>query len=185
MIKEVVSHAEDGMKKTVEAFEHELAGMRAGRAYPGLLERINVEYYGALTAIQHLASISVPEPRMLVVQPFDKNSLPAIEKAIMKADLGVGVRVDGSVIRVSVPALTEERRKDLVKQLKKMLEEAKIGMRNHRRDALDAMKSLQKEKKVTEDEERRGQTDVQKLTDRYIETLEKIAERREKDIMTP
>ncbi|PSR27659.1 MAG: ribosome recycling factor [Sulfobacillus thermosulfidooxidans] len=185
MLKNILSDAENKMKKAVEVFERDLNSMRAGRAHPGLLEKVPVDYYGAITPLQHLAGISVPESRTLIVQPFDRNAIPAIEKAIMKADLGVSVRVDGSVLRVSVPMLTEERRKDLVKQLRKRLEEEKVAIRNIRREALDALKTEQKEHIITEDDERRGQNDVQKLTDRYIKELEGVAEGREREILTP
>lgn len=185
MLKDILSDAENKMNKAVDVFERDLNSMRAGRAHPGLLEKIPVDYYGAITPLQHLAAISVPESRMLVVQPFDRNAIAAMEKAIMKADLGVSVRVDGAVLRVSVPMLTEERRKDLVKQLRKRLEEEKVTIRNIRREALDALKSEQKEHIITEDDERRGQSDVQKLTDRHIKDLDGIAEGRERDILTP
>ncbi len=173
------------MARAVDAFERELSSMRAGRAHPGLLERIAVEYYGAVTPLQHLASISVPEARLLLVQPFDKGIVGAVEKALLKADLGVSVRVDGSMLRVSVPALTEERRRSLVKQLRRQLEEEKVAIRNIRRDAVDQLKQAAKDHAISEDEERRGQTDVQKLTDQYIRKLDGVAEARERDIMTP
>ncbi len=185
MLKEILKDTENRMQKSVESFTRDLAGMRAGRAHPALLEKVSVEYYGAVTPLQHLASISAPEPRVLVVQPFDKSAAQSIEKAIMKADLGVSVRTDGPLLRVSVPALTEERRRDLVKQLKRQLEEAKVAVRNVRRDAVDDLKKAQKDGTITEDEERRGQTDIQRLTDQYIKELDQVAEGREKDIMTP
>lgn len=185
MLKEILKDTENRMQKSVESFTRDLAGMRAGRAHPALLEKVAVEYYGAVTPLQHLASISAPEPRVLVVQPFDKSAAQSIEKAIMKADLGVSVRTDGPLLRVSVPALTEERRRDLVKQLKRQLEDAKVAVRNVRRDAVDDLKKAQKDGTVTEDEERRGQTDIQRLTDQYIKELDQVAEGREKDIMTP
>ncbi len=185
MLKDILTDAETKMKKTVESFEHDLSSMRAGRAHPGLLEKILVDYYGAMTPVPHLAGISVPEARTLVVQPFDRTALGAIEKAIVKADIGVSVRADGDFLRVNVPALTEERRRDLVKQLKRRLEEEKVAIRNVRRDALDNLKSEQKSHIINEDDERRGQGDVQKLTDRYVKDLEVISEHRERDIMTP
>ncbi len=185
MLKDILSEAENKMKKAVEVFERDLNSMRTGRAHPGLLEKIPVDYYGAITPLQHLAAISVPETRSLLVQPFDRQAISAIEKAIMKADLGVSVRVDGTVLRVSVPMLTEERRKDLVKQLRRRLEEEKVAVRNIRREALDLLKTEQKDHRITEDEERRGQNDIQKLTDRYIKELESVAESRERDLLTP
>ncbi len=185
MLKDILKETETHMQKSVEAFQRDLAGMRAGRAHPALLEKIPVEYYGAVTPLQHLASISAPEPRVLVVQPFDKTATGSIEKAIMKADLGVSVRVDGALLRVNVPALTEERRRDLVKQLRRQLEEAKVAVRNIRRDGLDSLKRAQKEGQLSEDEEHRGGNDIQRLTDQYIKELDRVAEGREKDIMTP
>lgn len=184
-LKEIVKNSEEHMQKSVDAFVRDLAGMRAGRAHPALLEKVPVEYYGATTPLQHLASVSAPEPRVLVVQPFDKTATGSIEKAIMRADLGVSVRVDGALLRVNVPSLTEERRRDLVKQLKRHLEEGKVAIRNVRREAVDMLKKAQKEGDLTEDDERRGQNDIQHLTDRYIKDLEQVAEGREKDIMTP
>ena len=185
MLQTVLKDSESRMQKTVETFVRDLSGMRAGRAHPALLEKVSVEYYGAITPLAHLASISAPEPRVLVVQPFDKGSVGSIEKAIMKADLGVSVRVDGSLLRVGVPSLTEERRRDLVKQVKRQLEDAKVAVRNIRRDALDSLRKAQKSGTVTEDDERRGQSDMQRLTDQYIKELDGVAEDREKDIMTP
>ncbi|NMP21818.1 ribosome recycling factor [Sulfobacillus harzensis] len=185
MLKDILKETEEHMQKSVEVFQRDLAGMRAGRAHPALLEKVPVDYYGTTTPLQHLAAISAPEPRVLVVQPFDKSAVSSIEKALMKADLGVSVRVDGALLRVNVPQLTEERRRDLVKQLRRQLEEAKVAVRNVRRDGLDALKRSQKAGEVSEDEERRGQTDIQRLTDQYIKELDRLAEAREKDIMTP
>ncbi|MCY0879790.1 MAG: ribosome recycling factor [Firmicutes bacterium] len=185
MLKDVLRESEERMQKAVEAFTREVAGMRAGRAQPALLERVTVDYYGATTPLQHLASVTAPEPRTLLVQPFDKGTVSSIEKAILKADLGVSVRVDGQVLRVSVPPLTEERRRDLVRQLRRQLEDAKVAVRNIRRDSLDTLKKSQKDGALSEDEERRGQQEIQKLTDHYVQELEKVAEAREKDIMTP
>ncbi len=185
MVKDILSDTESKMTKTVESFERDLSSMRAGRAHPGLLEKILVDYYGAMTPVQHIAAISVPEPRMLIVQPFDPGTLSLIEKAIVKADIGVSVRADGAMLRVNVPALTEERRKDLVKQLRRRLEEEKVAIRNIRRDALETLKDEQRDHTITEDDEHRGQGDVQKLTDRFIKDLDTLADHREKDILTP
>jgi ribosome recycling factor len=159
--------------------------MRAGRAHPALLERVSVDYYGVATALQYLASINTPEPRMLVVQPFDKAALGPIEKAIQRADLGVSVRSEGTLIRVIVPPLTEERRKELVRQLKRAVEEEKVAVRNVRRDAVDALKQALKNHEVSEDEERRAEADVQKLTDRFVKIIDEVGETREKELMTP
>ena len=185
MLKDILSDTENRMRKAIETFERDLNSMRTGRAHPGLLEKLPVDYYGAVTPLQHLAAISVPEPRSLLVQPFDRQAIQAIEKAIMKADLGVSVRVDGTVLRVTVPMLTEERRKDLVRQLRKRLEEEKVAVRNIRRDALDQLKTELKGHNITEDEERRAQSDIQKVTDRFIKELEGVAEGREQDLLTP
>jgi ribosome recycling factor len=185
VLPDILSDTEQRMKKSVENFVRDLSGMRAGRAHPALLEKVSVEYYGAVTPLVHLASISAPEPRVLVVQPFDKTAAGSIEKAIMKADLGVSVRVDGALLRVNVPALTEERRRDLVKQVRRQLEDAKVAVRNIRRDAVDTLKKTQKSGDITEDEERRGQGDIQRLTDVYVKELDDVADSREKDIMTP
>jgi ribosome recycling factor len=185
MIKETLSLAEEKMGKTIEIFEHELAGTRAGRAHPALLERITVDYYGAPTPLQHLAQISSPEPRVLVVQPFDKSALGSIDKAIQRADLGVSVRVDGTLLRVVVPQLTEERRRDLVRQLKRRMEDEKVAIRNIRREAVDTLKEGLKDKSISEDDQRRADTEIQKLTDRYIKLIDEIGDAREKDLMAP
>lgn len=185
MLTDILHNAKSHMEKTVESFQHDLAGMRAGRAHPGLLERVPVDYYGAVTPLGHLATISVPEPRVLVVQPYDKTASQSIEKAIMKADLGVSVRVDGALLRVSVPALTEERRRDLVKQVRRQLEESKVAIRNIRREGVDEMKKAARAGTLTEDDERRGQNEMQRLTDQYVKELDGVAQARENDIMTP
>lgn len=185
MVKELLAKTEARMQKTIEAFEHSLSGMRAGRAHPALLEKILIDYYGASTPLQHLAAISTPDSRSLVVQPFDKSAMGAIEKSIMKADIGVSVRPDGAVLRVGVPALNEERRRQLVKQLKRQLEDEKIALRNIRRDAVEELKAAVKAHEVSEDEERRAQADIQKITDRYVKELDQRADSRERDIMTP
>lgn len=185
MLPNILDDAKTRMQKSVDSFVHDLAGMRAGRAHPALLEKVSVDYYGSVMALAHLASVSAPEPRLLVVQPFDKGAAASIEKAIMKADLGVSVRADGALLRVSVPPLTEERRRDLVKQVKRQLEDAKVAIRNVRRDAVDMLKKSQKQGDITEDDDRRGQTEIQRLTDHFVKELDQVAERREQDIMTP
>lgn len=185
MYKAILDSAEAKMKKTVEIFGRELAGMRAGRAHPALLEKVQVEYYGTPTPLQHLATITAPEPRSLVVQPFDRGAVGTIEKALLKADLGVSVRVDGAVLRVTVPPLTEERRKDLVRQLKRRAEEEKVAVRNIRREALEELRAAEKEHQISEDELRRAESEMQKLTDRYTKEIDQLAEAREQDILTP
>ncbi len=174
--------AEEKMTHTIEYFQRELQGMRAGRAHPALLDKVSVDYYGTATPLAHLGQVSVPEPRLLVVQPFDKGAVPAIEKAIQKADLGLGIRVDGAIIRLSVPPLTEERRRDLVRQLKRRLEDERVSLRNVRREAQDTIKA---DKALPEDEGRRLLDQLQKLTDRYVRELEELASAKEHDLLTP
>lgn len=183
MLSEIMKDAESRMKKSIEVLRQDLATLRAGRATPALLDKIFVDYYGAPTPINQLSNISVPEPRMLVIQPYDKSVINEIEKAILKSDLGVNPSNDGSVIRIVIPQLTEERRKDLVKIVNKKGEEEKVAIRNIRRDANDRGKQLEKEKKVTEDELRKFLDDIQKITDKYVDEVAKVVERKEKEIM--
>jgi ribosome recycling factor len=174
--------AEERMEKAVGALKRELATLRAGRASPAMLERIQAEYYGTLTPINQLGSITTPDPRTLVIQPWDKTALASIEKAIQKSELGLNPANDGNVIRIVVPPLTEERRKELVKETRKFGEEAKVAIRNIRRDANDEIKKKEKTE-ISEDESRRHQEDVQKLTDRYVAEVDKILAAKEKEIM--
>jgi ribosome recycling factor len=183
MSQEVKQDAEKRMAKAIEALNRELAKLRAGRANPALLDRVTVEYYGAETPLNQLATISVPEARLLLIQPFDKSSIANIERAIQMADLGLTPSNDGTVIRIQIPPLTEERRKDLVKLVKKAAEEAKVAVRNVRRDANDDLKKRQKDGEMTEDELRRSTDDVQKLTDKSIAQVDDVAEKKEKEIM--
>lgn len=182
MTKAVLKQAEERMNKSLEAFGRELSSVRAGRANPSILDRVQVEYYGMMTPLNQLATISVPEGRLLVVQPFDKSSLQDIEKAIQKADLGLSPSNDGNIIRISIPALTEERRKELIKVVGRYAEDAKVAVRNVRRDANDELKKLEKDGELTEDELRRGQDDVQKLTDDYIKKIDERVKAKEDDI---
>lgn len=183
MIKDILSEAEDKMKKTLEYLTKDLAALRAGRANPAMLDKITVEYYGEPTPLHQLANITVPEARLLVIQPWDKSSIADIEKAILKSDLGVNPSNDGNVIRIGIPQLTEERRKDLVKLVKKRGEEAKVAIRNIRRDANDMLKSSEKEKLISGDEAKKGSDEVQKATDKYIKDIDGILAAKEKDIM--
>lgn len=183
MSAEIIKDAQQRMTKGIEALNRELAKLRAGRANPALLDRVTVEYYGAETPLNQLATISVPEARLLTIQPFDKSSINDIERAIQKADLGLTPSNDGTIIRISIPPLTEERRKDLVKLVKRSAEEAKVAVRNVRRDANDELKKLQKDGEMTEDELRRLTDDVQKLTDKNIAQVDDVAEKKEKEIM--
>nr|WP_027363816.1 ribosome recycling factor [Desulfotruncus alcoholivorax] len=184
MANNVISDAEKNMVKTVEVLTKEFATMRAGRATPSLLEKIVVQYYGTLTPISQLANISAPEARLLVVQPWDKTVLPDIEKAILKSDLGITPASDGNVIRLAIPQLTQERRAELVKVIKKKAEEGRVAVRNIRRDANDTLKSQQKNGEISEDEQRRLQDEVQKLTDKYIKEIDNLLAAKEKEIMT-
>jgi ribosome recycling factor len=183
LAKQVLENTKDKMEKAVSSLSRELASVRAGRASANLLDKISVEYYGAPTPVNQLASISVPEARMLVIQPYDKSVLGDIEKAILKSDLGLTPSNDGSIIRLSIPALTEERRKELVKLVKKYAEEAKVAVRNIRRDGNDDLKKLEKNGEITEDELRNNTENVQKLTDEYIVKVDNVAKDKEKEIM--
>lgn len=183
MSKEVISAAKEKMTKAIQAYTRELATVRAGRANASLLDRITVDYYGAPTPVNQLAGISTPEARLLVIQPYDKSILGEIEKAILKSDLGLNPSNDGSIIRLAIPQLTEERRKELVKVIKKESEEAKVAIRNIRRDANDDFKKLEKNGEITEDELRGYSDDVQKLTDEHIQKIDQITKDKEKEIM--
>ncbi|MBI4165513.1 MAG: ribosome recycling factor [Acidobacteria bacterium] len=183
MIKETVAQARIRMGKALEDFRHELAGLRTGRASTALLENIRVDYYGTPTPLNQVATLGVPEPTMLTVQPWDASLLGAIDKAIRSSDLGLNPMNDGKVLRVPVPALTEERRKELVKHLHKVLENHRTAVRNIRRDSNDEMKKLFKDKKISEDDEKRGLEDMQKLTDEFIGKIEAQGTAKEKEII--
>lgn len=183
MSKEVLKVTEDKMNKAIEALRRELSTLRAGRANPAILDKVQVEYYGTPTPLNQLASITVPEARLLLIQPYDKSALADVDRAIQKSDLGLSPSNDGSVIRIMIPALTEERRRDLVKLVKKYAEEAKVAVRNVRRDANDDLKKLEKNGEMTEDELRRSTEEVQKLTDREIVKIDEVAVTKEKEIM--
>lgn len=179
-----LSDTESNMQKSVEVVKKELASLRTGRATPALLDKVMVQYYGTPTPINQLATISVPEARLLVIQPWDKNVLPEIERAIMKSDLGITPVSDGNVIRLTIPQLTEERRAELVKVAKKKAEEGRVAIRNIRRDTNDTLKAQQKKGEISEDELRRLQDEVQKLTDKYIKEIDALLAAKEKEIMT-
>lgn len=183
-MNEVLESAELNMMKAIEILEKELASMRAGRATPALLDKITVDYYGTAMPVNQLATVTIPEARLLVIQPWDKAALSEIERAIMKSDLGITPSSDGNVIRLAVPQLTEERRRELVKFLKKRGEDAKVAIRNVRRDTIEQLKSMQKEGTgFSEDDLRRGQDEVQKLTDRQIKEIDRILAVKEKEVM--
>ena len=171
------------MGKTIDVLKSDFATVRAGRANPGVLDKLTVEHYGSAMPINQLASISVPEPRMLAIQPWDKSALKAIEKAIMASDLGINPQNDGSVIRLIFPQLTEERRKDLTKQVKKMGEEAKVAIRNIRRDAVDTFKKQQKKSEITEDDLKVLEKEIQDATDKYCKEIDTETSKKEKELM--
>ncbi|MGD6885766.1 ribosome recycling factor [Staphylococcus shinii] len=183
-MSDIINETKSKMQKSVDNLSRELANISAGRANSNLLNGVTVDYYGAPTPVQQLASISVPEARLLVIAPYDKSSVGNIEKAINAANLGVNPSSDGEVIRISVPALTEERRKDLVKEVKKIGEDAKVAVRNVRRDANDELKKQQKNADITEDDLKSQTADVQKLTDDSIKEIDKLLEEKEQDIMS-
>jgi ribosome recycling factor len=183
MIKETLAQAKTRMGKALEDFRQELATLRTGRASVSLLDHIKVDYYGTPTPLNQVATLGVPEPTLLTVQPWDATLLAAIDKAIRSSDLGLNPVNDGKILRVPIPALTEERRKELGKHLHKVLENHRTAVRNIRRDANDSLKKLLKDKAISEDEERRAHGDVQKLTDEIIETLEAQGESKEKEIL--
>jgi ribosome recycling factor len=183
MIDDIMDDAETRMTKAIEHLSHDFAGMRAGRANPAMVEKIMVSYYGAMTPLNQMANINVPEARLLVINPWDKSSIIDIEKAIMKSDLGVNPNNDGNVIRINIPQLTEERRKDLVKVVRKRAEEGKVAVRNIRREANDMIKASEKDKLVSEDASKKGLDDIQKLTDKYIKDIDVILQAKEKEIM--
>lgn len=182
MPQSVKQNAEERMEKAIQSLKRDLATLRAGRASAALLDRIQVDYYGAPTPVNQLANINTPDPRTLMIQPWDKSSLADIEKAIMKSDLGLTPANDGSQIRLAIPPLTEERRGELVKLTKKFGEEAKVAIRNIRRDANDDIKKMEKTD-ISEDESRRHQDDIQKTTDKFIAEVDKILVAKEKEIM--
>jgi len=178
-----IKEAEVKMKKTLDALRQKYAAVRTGRATPALVEHVHVEYYGAQTPLRQLASISVPESRTIAIQPYDKNAAKDIEKAILKSDLGINPKIDGGIIRLNLPPLTEERRKDLVKLVKKEAEEAKITIRNIRREAMEQLKASKGSKELSEDVEKMKEEEAQKLTDREIAEIDKILAAKEKEIM--
>ena len=183
MTNQIITQAKEKMEKSISAFSRELASIRAGVANASLLDRITMDYYGAETPINQIAGVSVPEPRLLVVSPYDKSALGDIEKAIMKSELGITPTNDGSVIRLMIPALTEERRKELAKQVGKEAENAKVAVRNVRRDANDDLKKAEKAGEITEDALRGFSEDVQKLTDSSIAKIDELAKAKEQEIL--
>ncbi|MBQ3111847.1 MAG: ribosome recycling factor [Firmicutes bacterium] len=183
MLKEILNDGEQRMNKVIEFLQGEYSGLRAGRANPALVEKIMVDYYGSPTPLNQTANISCPEPRLIVIQPWDKSLVPTIEKAILKSDLGINPNSDGVVIRLAIPQLTEERRKELVKTCSKKAEEARVSIRNVRRDLNDEIKAVEKAKECSEDESKKALDDAQKLTDKLIKRVDEIFTKKEKEIM--
>jgi ribosome recycling factor len=183
MLEEVYEEVERKMERSIEALRKDLSRIRTGRASLALLDGISVDYYGTATALNQMATLAVPESRLITIQPWDKTQIGPIEKAIQRSDLGLTPTNDGTLIRLSIPPLTADRRKDLVKQVKKVGEESKIALRNVRRDGNDMLKSLEKDKLVSEDDWRRGQDQVQKITDRYIAQIDEILQSKEHEVM--
>jgi ribosome recycling factor len=183
MIEELLTDANRRMDKSVEATAHELTTIRTGRASAALLDRIQVDYYGQRTPLRQLATINVPEPRLLTVQPFDPSSLKSIERAIQESDLGLTPSNDGKVIRLPIPQLTEERRKELVKVVRQLAEEGRVAVRNVRRDVMHHLKELVREGEVGDDEERRAEERAQKLTDEHVKRIDELLKRKEEEIM--
>ncbi|HQG30324.1 MAG TPA: ribosome recycling factor [Deltaproteobacteria bacterium] len=183
MINDVMDELKKDMEKTISAMKLALQKVRTGRASIGILDGIMVDYYGTMTPLKQLATLAVPEPRLITIQPWDKGAITAIEKAIMKSELGLTPANDGKIIRVPIPPLNEERRRDLVKMVKKMAEEYRVEIRNHRRDANAMLKDLEKEKEISQDELKSGQDKVQELTDGYIKKVDSMLSEKEKEIM--
>ncbi len=182
-VDEILFNAEEGMTKAVDYCQGQLGKVRTGRASASLLDGISADFYGAMTPMQQMATISVPDARTIVIQPFDRTTLGVIEKAIQTADLGFNPQNDGNIIRISVPPLTEERRKEYVKMTKKMAEEGKIAVRNVRRDQMEAIKKSEKDKDISEDEKKKGEDDIQKLTDKFVKKIDEFQAAKEKELM--
>jgi ribosome recycling factor len=181
---ELFEHAEEKMQKAIQSLQHELAGLRTGRANATILDRVQVDYYGTPTPLKHMANIAVVDSQTLSIQPFDKGQVPAIEKAIQKADLGLSPISDSNGIRLNIPVLTEERRKDMVKQVKRLGEDFRVAVRNVRRDLTDGLDKYKKEANISEDELRRSQEKAQKLTDKYTAEVDKLVLSKEKDLLS-
>ncbi len=183
MTDDILLDAEERMSKSVDAFKRDLIHIRTGRATPGLLDGIKVEYYGSEVPLNQVASISIPDPRSITIQPWEKGLASKIEKAILKSELGITPVSDGNFVRLTIPQLTEERRRDLVRMIKKMSEEARVAIRNIRRDANEKLKKSEKSSDISEDESKRAQTEVQKLTDQYVENIDELLAGKENEIM--
>ena len=182
-MNELIKNTEEKMNKTIGVLEQNYKSIRAGRANASVLDRISVDYYGAPTPIQQMAAVSVPEPRVLMIQPWDASTLKTIEKAILTSDIGINPQNDGRVIRLSFPPLTEERRKEIVKEVKKIAEDSKVAVRNTRRDAIEKLKGLKKANTVTEDDVANGEKKIQNLTDKFCKEIDDLAAAKEKEIL--
>lgn len=183
MLSNIKKETKEKMEKTLDHFKKEMSKIRTGRASAGILEDIKVEYYGSVMPITQLATVTVPEPRTIFIQPWDSSAISAIEKAIMKSELGITPSNDGKVIRLNIPPLNEERRKEIIKFAKKIAEENKVAIRNERRDAIEKIKAAEKNKQISEDDSKRLQKEIQELTDTYIKKIDEILELKEKEIM--
>ena len=183
MLDDIYADLENGMKKSVEALRRDFTRVRTGKATPALFEGIRVDYYGAPTPLNQVANLAAPDGRLLTIAPWDTSLLPEVEKAIIRSDLGLTPTNDGKIIRIAIPPLTEERRKELVRQVKRTAEEGRVGLRQQRRDANDMLKSLEKEKEISEDDQHRGQDRVQEITDEYVKKVDELLEAKEKEIM--
>lgn len=183
MIDDVKRDAEHRMQASIDALMRDLSSIRTGRASPALVERLSIDYYGTATPLNQLAGVSAPEVRLLVIQPWDRGALSAIERAIQMSELGLTPNNDGQVIRLTIPQLTEDRRKELVRLLRSKVEDGKVSIRNVRRDAIDSIKDLLKEKAIGEDEERRAETEIQDLTNRYIEEADTLGQAKEEEVL--
>lgn len=182
-MNDVIADVKKRMASTVDAYKGEIGRVRTGRATTGLISHLKVDYYGTATPLNQLASLSVPEPQLIVVQPFDRGAMGEIEKAIRTSELGLNPTNDGKIIRVPVPPLTEERRKEMVKLVKKVTEDHKVALRNVRRDGNEAFKAREKNKEITEDDSRKGQAEIQKLTDQHVADLDALLAAKEKEIL--
>ncbi len=183
MDRELKKKAKEKMEKAIEVFKKDLGSIRTGRASTSLLDSISVDYYGTQTPLNQVASLSVPEPRVIVIQPWEQALIPVIEKAILQSDLGLNPSNDGKVIRIAIPPLTEERRKQLVKVVRKRAEEARVAIRNIRRETNEELKKLEKNEHISEDDIKKGLEEIQKLTDTYIKTIDEVLQHKEKEIM--
>lgn len=183
MVSQVHSEAETKMRKAEEALKKDLAAIRTGRASPSLLDHLRVDYYGTPTPVQQVANVSVPDPRMIVIQPWDRSMLAVIEKAVLKSDLGLMPTNDGNVIRLPVPPLTEDRRKELAKMVRKRVEEGRISLRNIRRDAIEEFRKMEKDKELSADDDKRAQDQLQKLTNAFTAEVDKIGQSKESELL--